>query len=186
MSKGLGKTQRTIRDLLLAQPDKAWPVEDIAAEVYGVDGVEKKHLTAVGRALNGLAGAGLLPDLGAYKVEHSNRLVFFNQANRKGRAAARLIECNATSDDGMVSAMAMAHGIKWTRWYLEDRGRAEELDALNAELDASAKRVEGYIEVDQAEALAAAIALVEAAGLTVIRPGHNGGPDLEAVTIAAE
>ena len=49
MSKGPGKTQRAIAALIEAEPEGAWPIEELARLIYGAGGHSEK--SAIGRAL---------------------------------------------------------------------------------------------------------------------------------------
>ena len=54
MSRGPGRIERAVRQLMTDEPGGAWTVEDIAEKVYPVTrttGVEKKHRVSVVRAL---------------------------------------------------------------------------------------------------------------------------------------
>ena len=52
MSRGPGKIERAIRQLMADQPTGAWTVEDLCERVYtGINWVEKKHRVSVLRAL---------------------------------------------------------------------------------------------------------------------------------------
>ena len=52
MSRGPGKIERAIRQLMAAEPTGAWTVEDLCERVYaGINRVEKKHRVSVLRAL---------------------------------------------------------------------------------------------------------------------------------------
>lgn len=50
MSRGPGRIERAIADILDAEPDNAFTVEDLCRRVYGIERVEKKHRVAVLRA----------------------------------------------------------------------------------------------------------------------------------------
>jgi hypothetical protein len=50
MSRGLGRVQRVVADLIAAKPDGAWTTAMLCNHVYGRD-AEKKHRVAVIRAL---------------------------------------------------------------------------------------------------------------------------------------
>jgi hypothetical protein len=52
MSKGPGKTQRAIAALVAAEPDGAWPFEDLAKRIYGTARFTRAQKGAVGRALS--------------------------------------------------------------------------------------------------------------------------------------
>ena len=51
MSKGPGKVQCAVRQLLISNPDSAFTIEDICRRVYAIETVEKKHKVAVYRAI---------------------------------------------------------------------------------------------------------------------------------------
>ena len=51
MSKGFGKIQRAIGTLIRAEPDGAWPYEDLAERIYGTAPFTRAQKNAIGRAL---------------------------------------------------------------------------------------------------------------------------------------
>jgi hypothetical protein len=53
MSRGPGRIQTKILRILAGNPDRTWPTDDLAAEIYGIDfeAVEKKHRVALLRAI---------------------------------------------------------------------------------------------------------------------------------------
>ena len=51
MSKGFGKIQRAIGTLIRAEPDGAWPYEDLAERIYGTARFTRAQKNAIGRAL---------------------------------------------------------------------------------------------------------------------------------------
>ena len=51
MSKGFGKIQRAIGALIRAEPDGAWPYEDLAERIYGTARFTRAQKNAIGRSL---------------------------------------------------------------------------------------------------------------------------------------
>jgi hypothetical protein len=63
MCRGLGKVQRSILALIEAQPDEAWPVRDVAEQIYpGCAKPTRPQIDAVARALK------TMPPPGKWKV----------------------------------------------------------------------------------------------------------------------
>ena len=51
MSKGPGRVQKAILALIEAEPDGAWPYEELCARLYGGWGFTRSQKCAIGRAL---------------------------------------------------------------------------------------------------------------------------------------
>jgi hypothetical protein len=51
MSKGPGRVQRAIAALIEAEPDGAWPYEELRVLIYGREGRYRANKSAIGRAL---------------------------------------------------------------------------------------------------------------------------------------
>src|SRR5689334_6129463 len=58
MSRGLGRIQRRVLELLEAQPDRRAMVLDLVAEIYNTKPATPAQVNAVNRALHGLRKAG--------------------------------------------------------------------------------------------------------------------------------
>ena len=78
MSRGPGKIERAIQQLMDSQRNWAWTIEELAEKVYHITRVEKKHRVSVLRAVRRVEERdtdwGLLPGRG-------NTLVLCNTAN---------------------------------------------------------------------------------------------------------
>ena len=90
MSKGPGRIERAIADILDGEADNAFTTEDLCERVYpGVNRVEKKHRVAVLRAANGLVKRR--DNTGCWWGENLGRTrVYFNIDNVMSYAMARL------------------------------------------------------------------------------------------------
>ena len=90
MSKGPGKVQRVILDLMAAEPDGAWTVEDLCERVYlGINRVEKKNRVVVLRAVRKIIDGD--EDWTLYQSENTGcTMVLVNLANVMSYALGRL------------------------------------------------------------------------------------------------
>ena len=90
MSRGPGKIERAIRQLMADQPDGAWTVEDLAERVYpGVNQVEKKHRVSVLRVLKKVTADD--PDWTLMRAENiGNTWILVNAADVVSYGLARL------------------------------------------------------------------------------------------------
>lgn len=86
MSKGLGRVQRKIAEILARDLDDAVRTDDICREIYGED-IQKKHRVAVIRA--GKALAKKRPEIGWDGGSGNDALTFFHQGSVLSRAKAR-------------------------------------------------------------------------------------------------
>jgi len=87
MSRGPGRIQRAIYDLIAGDEHGAWLVSDICKHEYSqIDRVEKKHQVAVNRALSSMP----LPDPweARYSGTRGNMRVLFNTGDAESRARA--------------------------------------------------------------------------------------------------
>jgi hypothetical protein len=84
MSRGLGRVQRGIVELLESNPDEAFTVDRIAEHVYpDADEIEKRHRVAILRAFWGLKPEIHAADWDVGREQH--RLVFYNKASTASR-----------------------------------------------------------------------------------------------------
>jgi hypothetical protein len=87
MSRGYGRVQRKIAEILARDVDDAYRVDDLCEEIYG--NVEKKHRVAIIRA--GKALARERPEIGW--DSSTLGLSFFHQGSVLSRAKARMKGC---------------------------------------------------------------------------------------------
>lgn len=89
MSRGPGKIERAIRDLMSERPDGAWTILDLCELVYqGAKRIKKKHRVSVLRTLHRIVEND--PDWQFYRsVSMGKTLVVFNMANVTSFALGR-------------------------------------------------------------------------------------------------
>jgi hypothetical protein len=95
MSRGFGTVQRKIAEVLAANPDDAFTVEELCRTVYGVSPAEKRHRVAVLRAAKALAEKR--PEIG-WTGSSGFGLAFFNITSVMSYARARIKATRWSSD----------------------------------------------------------------------------------------
>src|ERR1700693_2983195 len=84
MSRGLGAVQRKIAEVLAANPDEAFPVEELSQQIYAVP-AEKKHRVSILRAAKALKNRSF-----GWTGSSGFGYVFFNVASVMSYGRARL------------------------------------------------------------------------------------------------
>jgi len=143
MSKGFGSVQRKIAEVLAANVDDAFRVDELCRRVYGKYRVEKKQRVSVIRAAKALVKKR--PDLSWMGSSGPGMgLVFFNQASVMSYARARLKDLGYSDDrihaglvPGGLEYKYIAEGGVWwlhvQEWIANqnnDRGRLEQLKPM--------------------------------------------------------
>jgi hypothetical protein len=143
MSKGLGRTQLSIRQVLQNNPDEAFTVEEMCVLVYDVSKVEKRHRVAVLRA--GASVIEKLPDfdIGRWYGSPGCPSIFYNWRSFKSYIRARSkAERSSEKDLCKYRATELAEG---GTWWLDFHKRIAELDndeALKAKIKPYADKQE--------------------------------------------
>ena len=125
MSRGPGRIECGIRQLMADEPDGAWTVEDIAEKLYSTTGVEKKHRVSVIRALNRITKND--PDWTLWQSAcRGSTWVLANQGNLQSYALAHLKCDNIQSYRGKGFGFGnsteadlkkvIAPGGRWPEW----------------------------------------------------------------------
>ena len=123
MSRGPGRIERAIHDLMAAEPDGAWTPEDLAERIYVgiVNRIEKKHRVSVQRAVRNVIRDDPDWDLWrGYRV--GNPTILYNRASVRSYGLMRL------KDEG-VGYYYRKPPSRMYRYYVSDE------DMLLAELD---------------------------------------------------
>jgi hypothetical protein len=91
MSRGPGRIERAIRDLLDAHPDLAFVTDELVEHCYpGVTPIERKHQVSVLRAAHRVVAGD--PDWTAWRIEGQGRgWLFVNLGNLQSYALGRMI-----------------------------------------------------------------------------------------------
>jgi hypothetical protein len=106
VSRGLGRVQRAIVELLTANPHAAYSFRTIAAHAFPDTPIEKKHLSAVSRALCRLTDTHQMPEHRTWYVRGRDRWVVFNRASSVSRM--RLLEHRLDGGEAFTHAEALS------------------------------------------------------------------------------
>ena len=145
MSKGFGSVQRKIAEVLAANVDEAFRVDELCRVVFGDVPIEKKHRVSVIRAAKALMKTR--PELAwAGSSGPGMGVVLYNQANVMSYARARLkAEADRYTDDPIHKRLAPGgdehkyiveggvwwlHVQEWIAKQNNDQARLEELKPM--------------------------------------------------------
>jgi hypothetical protein len=152
MSRGFGTVMRKIAEILAANPDDGFTVEELCRVVYGVSPPEKRHRVSVLRAAKALAE--VRPEIG-WTGASGYGLAFFNITSVMSYARAQIKATRWASDIDTRLAPGGSHykdiiegGEWWLRvqvWTAEKNNDTARLAELQPLLDAERQKMQALM-----------------------------------------
>jgi hypothetical protein len=153
MSRGFGTVQRKIAEMLAANPDDAFTVEELCRAVYGVSPPEKRHRVSVLRAAKALVEKR--PEIG-WTGASGYGLAFFNSRSVMSYGRARIKTQRSWGEDinarlapgGRYYKEIMEGGEWWLNvqvWTARQDNDTARLTELQPMIDAENQKIQAFM-----------------------------------------